>query len=328
MAGIREKRLKNMKAGGLFYSDAMLKLPKPTKRQKEMARKVLGDEDFPYFDALRCGNAEDRARARNVLMGRHQGIIGIVVHSNKWQRFVIERFDGSVDFEDLWSVGSLGLAHALEAFDYTRGFRFSSYAVSAIDSKLSRTFMLSRDSVRIPAHVNDDMRKVHKFRGRFLRERGHNPSEEEIISHLTDLGMSDLRARRTLEALRRFMPSNPTHALARKSSYGESRQDVEAWEVVGIAEGFENTNDNEQTLKEIQATRMVGFLLDRTPLDEREAKILCWRFGLGGLHEMTLAEIGKKLGISRERVRQLEARAMHKLRKVSEDLTVTEIGDL
>jgi len=305
MAGGLKERRERMKANGLFFSDAILQFPKPTKKQKEMARKVLGDEDFPFFDALRCGTPEGRSEARKVLISRHYGLIGIVVRSNKWQRFVIERFDGSVDFDDLWNVGALGVAHALEAFDYTQGFRFSSYAVRVIDTHLSKTFMLCKDGVRIPAHTNDDMRKVVKFKKEFFERHWHNPSDEEILAYLTEGGMGTVRAGRTLEALRRFMPSNPTHSFARVSSFGEGRQDTEVWEVFGVAEGFKQPNNDGQTISNACLQENLTFFLSRAGLSDREKSILYWRFGLDDSPEKTLAEIGEKLNLSRERVRQL-----------------------
>jgi len=213
---------------------------------------------------------------------------------------VAKRYVGQgVPFLDLVQEGNLGLMKAVDKFDYTRGYKFSTYATWWIRQAVSRAVSDQGRTIRLPVHIGDKLRLLHRASRELEQGQGRPASPEEIAGTLT---VAPARVRRLLRLSRRPLSLEQPVGEEEETMLGSFIADEEAPPPPAMA-------DNailRERLEEILET-----------LQPREARILRLRFGLQDGRNYTLEEVGQKFGLTRERIRQIEAHALNRLRHPS-----------
>jgi RNA polymerase primary sigma factor len=276
---------------------------------KEMSRAPLLSVEEELELAVRIEKAHNaRKKLETQEAGQHRKIEFVLADGQQARECLIKantrlvvsiakRFIGhGVPFLDLIQEGNLGLMRAVEKYDYHRGFRFSTYATWWIKQSITRAIADQARTIRIPVHMVDRIRQLYKTQRELEQTLGRQPTVEEIAAAL-ELPVSKVQW--TLKA--------SWQTLSLEAPVGGD----ENAELGQFIEDNVSLTPMQSVYQSMLQSKLAELLDDLSP---RESQVLRWRFGLYDGHEYTLEEVGHKFGLTRERIRQIEGKALRHLR--------------
>ncbi len=265
---------------------------------KEIGRVPLLTPEEEVDLAVRITNGDEAAKKR-----LSEANLRLVVS-------IAKRYQGrGMQFLDLIQEGNLGLIKAVEKFDYTKGFKFSTYATWWIRQAITRAIADQARTIRIPVHMVETINKVKKANNQLLHVNGREPSADEIAD---ELEMPVDKVREIMRVAQEPVSMETPIGEEEDSHLGDFIEDADA-----------PAPQDAASLTLLKET--LGNVLDS--LTPREEKVLRLRFGLEDGRSRTLEEVGKEFNVTRERIRQIEAKALRKLRHPSRSKKLKDFLD-
>lgn len=275
-------------------NDATEGLQKPTVvasgNALETYLKEIGGVDLLTFE-------QEVSLAKKIKAGDQSAIVKMAEANLRLVVNIAKKYMNSkIPLNDLIQEGNVGLIRAVKKYDPTRGFRFSTYATWWIRQAITRAIAEQSRAIRLPIHMVDTINRIHKFKLQFLTENHREPSMAEISENLN----------MSVKSLNKILRMDVV-PLSIDTPVGEDDAHI------GDFIEDENSNDGHENLaRELLKENMKDALHS---LSRREIEVLEMRYGLNGKRVHTLGEVGKKFDVTRERIRQIEIKALRKLRR-------------
>lgn len=282
-----------------LYLKEMARVPLLTPAEEIMLAKSLekGRKAQKRLGRNGYNTEEDKLRLRRFIREGDKSRDHLIKANTRLVVSIAKKYMGQgVPFSDLIQEGNLGLMKAVEKFDYRRGYKFSTYATWWIRQAITRALADQGRTIRVPVHMSDRIRKLHQVSRQLEQVWGRKPTPEELADHM-DLEPSKVR----------WMLRVSRHPVSLERPVGEEEDS----ELGNFIEDEDAPTPPDAAYHHLLQEKLEDVLSTLTP---REARILRLRFGLQNGRSYTLEEVGKKFGLTRERIRQIEGQALRKLR--------------
>lgn len=277
------------------YLDEIGAYPLLTAQEEvELARSIeLGKK---AREALEAGEADDRVKAERFARKGEEARQHFISSNLRLVVSIAKRYTNSgLSLLDLIQEGNLGLIKAIEKFEYRKGFKFSTYATWWIRQSITRAIADKGRTIRVPVHMMDTISQVRQAENHLRKRSGHVPTPDEIADH------AGLEVRKVIEAMR--VAPEPVSIFEpvgdEEATLGDFIEDADAPEPFDLV------------ALEMSKRDLVDVM---NKLDDRERTVLTMRYGLDDGIPRTLDEVGRRFDLTRERIRQIESRALAKLR--------------
>jgi RNA polymerase primary sigma factor len=252
------------------------------------------------FSKERGMSSEERQQLQDIIQDGKAAKEHLIKANSRLVVSVAKKYVGrGVPFLDLIQEGNIGLIRAVKKFDYRRGYKFSTYATWWIRQAVTRAIADQGRTIRVPVHMYEQINRLARVSRQLVQELGRDPTMEEIAG---ELGVSPKKVERTIKVSQRPLSLEMPVGEEDDSFLGDFIEDSEA------------PSPTDQASLELLREQIDNIFSSLTP---REVRILQLRFGLVDGYSYTLEEVGKKFGVTRERIRQIEAQALGRLRHPS-----------
>ncbi len=255
-------------------------------QQLEIDSKLTIGEIKDLYKNLSLGEAKAKRAKKEMIEANLRLVISIAKkYTNRGLQFL-----------DLIQEGNIGLMKAVDKFEYRRGYKFSTYATWWIRQAITRSIADQARTIRIPVHMIETINKLNRISRNMLQEKGRDPTPEELAKRM---GMSEDKILKVLRIAR--------EPISMETPIGDDDDS----HIGDFIEDSTLSSPDESATSECLKAAIKQVL---SALTEREAKVICMRFGIGMNTDHTLEEVGKQFEVTRERIRQIEAKALRKLR--------------